>query len=166
MLKAAVLSLLLITSSAFACSHASGVRSFVPDKTNFHPKFENNRIALLPAPKVVVTKVTRGTSAPGALCSDAGTVSLQLTWPTTSQYTLSEVGFYFRVVSGKQPDLIFPLGPVTSEVKENSTEFSFEWLDGNPSKQEPLNLDVEVFAVNNGLQIGPSTRFHLADAPG
>lgn len=89
---------------------------------------------------------------------------LELHWPKSSVYKPKDIGFYFRVVSGKEPDRIFPLGPVTGTIDGRTVRFFFAWLDGHPSGQSPLKLDVEVFAVNKGLQIGPAQRFRIDQA--
>lgn len=77
---------------------------------------------------------------------------------------LDEVGFYFRVLRGKQPDRIFPATPITGKIARQRMQFFFVWLDGHPARQVPLDLEVEVFAVNKGLEIGPSRRFRITDA--
>ena len=146
-----------------ACSFAPGYDRFKPSIATFEPRLDGDFDALLPPPAVSRIQVTRGTASPGLSCDDAGTLTLDLTWPKTSVYRLSEVGFYFRVLNGKGPDRIFPLQPVSGKIDGQKTRFFFVWLDGQPSSQRPLSLDVEVFAVNKGLEIGASRRFRITD---
>lgn len=124
----------------------------------------DDRLALLPAPRVRIVRLTRGTSAGDGMCGDAGQLTLELDWPTSSVYKLVEVGFYFRVLSGQQPDRIFPRIPVTGTVTGQRARFFFVWPDGHPSVQRPLDLKVEVFAVNKGLELGASRSFHITEA--
>jgi len=76
------------------------------------------------------------------------------------------VGFYFRVVNGAdaEEDSIFPDRPVIGTLERN--RILFTWLDGHPSRQKTLELMIEVIAVNDGLQVGPSAYFELKVLPG
>jgi len=149
---------------AHACLFAPGYQRFKPALASFESRTDHGGVALLPAPRVNAIHVARGTASPGASCDDAGSLTLELDWPKASPYKLREVGFYFRILGGKEPDQIFPLEPVSGTVEGQRARFVFIWLDGHPSRQTPLNLDVEVFAVNKGLEIGPSRRFRVTDA--
>ena len=113
----------------------------------------------VPAPVVKVSGVTRGVSAAGSSCADAGTLSLEISLPETSTYSIAEFGFYFRVNSGKLPDTIFPNVPVVGVIENGKSRILFAWLDGHPSRQIALDIEVEAFLVTNGLDIGPSTVF-------
>lgn len=138
----------------------AGYDTFVPDVDSFEPKYDRDEnVAGLPQSTPRVLRVQRGSGATDASCNDAGIIELELAWPTSSEYKLEEIGFYFRVVSGTPPDLIFPLVPITGRIERQRMRFAFAWLDGHPSKQLPLELRVEVFAVNRGLEIGPSAYF-------
>ena len=143
---------------AYACSFGPGYELYEPRFQDFEEKFDRNGyLATLPAPeKVEVQTLIRGTAAPGASCEDAGILTIRITWPQNSIYGLDEVGFYFRADAQKLPDLIFPLEPIVPiHFSDNEATFTFIWLDGHPSRQRPLDFELEVFAVNMGLQIGP-----------
>lgn len=155
--------LLLSPLFAQACSFAPGYDRFKPSIATFEPKLDGDYVALLPPPTVSRIQVARGTASPGSSCNDAGTLTLDLIWPKSSVYRLSEVGFYFRVLNGEEPDQIFPLHPVSGKIVGQRARFFFVWLDGRPSGQRPLSLEVEVFAVNKGLEIGASRRFRITD---
>ena len=155
----------ILSPVAFGCSFAPGYEFFEPRMQDFEIKFDRNGyVAVLPAPeKVEILSVIRGTAAPGASCDDAGILKLRVTWPSLSIYRLDEVGFYFRADVDKLPDLIFPLAPIIPiSINDDEAEFTFVWLDGHPSRQKPIDFELEVFAVNDGLQIGPSHTVRLS----
>ncbi len=160
----------LLSNGASACSFASGYAGFTPDPENFKPRFDKRRfVAILPAPTVQVDNITRGVAGTGFSCNDAGIITITLVWPETTPYQLDEIGFYFRAPHDQLPDLIFPLGPiqpVKKAVDNNKATFYFVWLDGHPTRQPAIDTDLEVFAVNRGLQIGKSTSIRLRAAPG
>ena len=145
---------------AQACMFVPGYEAFHPAVATFHERTVNHQQALLAAPDVTVVELVRGSAEAGASCNDAGWLTVNLVWPKTNAYKISEIGFYFRV-KGKTPDQIFPLVPVVGTISGQRSRLRFVWLDGHPSQQKPLNLDVEVFAVNRGLEIGASRRFRV-----
>jgi hypothetical protein len=156
--------LLVFPPCALACSFAPGYERFTPAPASFEPRTENDRLAVLPAPRVDTVRVQRGTAASGGPCGDLGRLTLVVDWPRSSSYRLDEVGFYFRVVGGRQPDRIFPPIPITGRISGQRAQFFFVWVDGHSPGQAPLDLEVEVFAVNKGLEIGPARRFRITDA--
>jgi hypothetical protein len=100
---------------------------------------------------------TRG----GSSCNDAGLIELEVELPTTSTYEISEFGIYFRVISGKEPDMIFPDVPIKGEIRGKTMFFLFPWLDMVPSKQYPLDLVIDATLITNGLNIGKSVTFKI-----
>lgn len=160
-----ILPILLVVAPALtqACSFAPGYERFHPRFDSFEAKLVGDEIAPIPIPDVNGIQVKRATAAPGSSCDDAGRLSLSISLPKASAYKLKEIGFYFRVLAGSQPDQIFPLEPISGRIVANRAQFYFVWLDAPPSSQRPLNLDVEVFAVNRGLQIGKSKKFRVVD---
>ncbi|HLA71019.1 MAG TPA: hypothetical protein VK624_05875 [Steroidobacteraceae bacterium] len=159
---------MILTLTAFpalACSFI-GYKVFAPDSSTFKPKYDkNDKRVSMPAPVPRIISVQRGTTLSGAECTDMGLLEVDLAWPTDSAYALDEVGFYFRVISAAEDaDSIFPDRPVTGTVARNRILLS--WPDGHPSRQRALDLKVEVFAVNEGLQVGPSAYFDLKVLPG
>ncbi len=149
--------LMLMASKAMACSLAPGYFLFEASPSKFETKMNEGRIALLPAPEVTIDSITRGSSSAGASCDDAGIINMTITWPKNSIYKIEDIGFYFQSINGLKPDLIFPLEPVTGNNKGNQASFSFVWLDGHPKHQKNLDFNVNVFAVNKGLQVGQPT---------
>ena len=165
---------LIFSNNAFSCSFG-GSDLFKPTLRRWqeHPgpkqqdeKAEGDYWERVPVPLVRVVKVTRGTSAPGSDCSDAGTLDLEISLPPESTYSIDEFGIYFRVKSGKLPDEIFPSVPLVGKVKDGKVRLFLAWLDGHPKYQIPLNLEVEVFFVTNGLNIGASSTFWVKSEKG
>lgn len=120
----------------------------------------------VPTPIVKVASITRGTAAPGSSCSDAGTISLEISLPKESTYSIDEFAFYFRVKSGRLPGAIFPDVPMVGSIENNKSNILFAWLDGHPSRQIKLDLEVEVFLVTHSLNVGPSTVFTIKAGKG
>lgn len=159
---------LLATTGAYACSFAGGVFRPTLEDWEQHegpkqsdPKADGDYWEGVPAPVVEVVRVGRGSMAAGADCGDAGTIELRLSLPASSTYDIGEFGIYFRVVSGELPDEIFPHIPLTGMVSGKATDVLLAWLDGAPSGQIPLDLEVDVFLVANDLSIGPPTRISV-----
>lgn len=147
---------------AQACSFARGYERFTPDVASFEARTDEEGFALLPAPQVGAIRVKRGSGGPGAMCGDVGQLTVELDWPDGTAYRLNEVGFYFRIVDGQQPDRIFPLVPITGKIEGQRATFFFIWRDVQPKNQGALKLEAEVFAVNKGLEIGAPRRFDIS----
>ncbi len=146
-------------SNAAACSFETETSIFVPSLEAWeqHPVPDQQGLEgayweKVPAPVVELVEITRGTEAPGASCNDAGTITLKVSLPPTSTYSIEEFGIYFR-----SKDEIFPDVPLVGGKSEDSSELFFAWLDGHPSQQKPLEIEVEVFFVTDGLNIGSSS---------
>ena len=167
--KLLLLTLLAASNNAFACSFA-GTSFFQPTMEYWSqhpgPKQKDPNAAgdyweKVPSPVITVTNITRGSAAPGSSCDDAGLINLEVALPESSTYSIDEFGVYFRVVSGKLPDEIFPDIPLVGQVKDGKMSMLLVWLDGHPRSQFPLDIEVEAFFVTNGLNIGPSTTFKI-----
>jgi hypothetical protein len=105
---------------------------------------------------VVETELVRGTKAnSGGSCEDAGIIKLNLSLPKVSKYRLNQLGFYVRVLEGEDPSNI----PKTPFMVDNTGIAMFPWLDGAGKK--PINLKLEIFAINQALVIGKSVIVHI-----
>jgi hypothetical protein len=89
----------LLTEAALPCSFPPN-KPFVVGSDKFEQKLSAGQLARLPAPRVQIIEVTRGTQSAGASCNDAGLIKVRVTWPTTNAYSVDEIGFYFRVRDG------------------------------------------------------------------
>ena len=150
-------------SIAEACSFRSG-GLFAPtlERWEQHPGpaqkgGEGDYWEPVPTPIVEVISVERGKEPAGSSCDDAGVIVLGVTLPDTSSYDIGEFGFYVRHLKGDMPDAIFPSVPLAGMREGDRVEMLFAWLDGAPTQQISLDLEVEVFLVTNGLDIGKST---------
>jgi len=157
-----------IAFPAMCCSLASTTTPFVPTLKEFdehpgpaqqNPPVEGDYWERIPAPVVKVVRLSRGTTADGSFCGDAGTLQLAVSLPASSTYKVGDFAVYFRVVSGKLPDEIFPNIPLVGAVNGKEMSITLRWLDGAPSQQTPLDLSVEVFFISNSMNIGASTLF-------
>lgn len=157
---------LALSMKAGACSFAPGYFGFDVSPRDFEMKMDDGVIALLPAPKVMVDKVVRGSASLGSSCDYAGMIYISIEWPKDSVYLIDEIGFYFQSENGIEPDLIFPLEPVKGKTEGNTAKFFFVWLDGHPKDQKKLDFNVNVFAVNKGLQIGQPTTIAIKAGKG
>ena len=119
----------------------------------------------IPKPVVQIMEITRGKVAPGVTCDDAGTVRLEISLSGESTYSIGEFGIYFRILSGEKPYWIFPDTPLTGIAEGDKKRFLFPWLDGHPSTHRPIDMEVEVFFVTNGLNIGPVTKVRVVHNP-
>lgn len=172
--KLVFLSLLVMSFEAMACSFG-GADVFTPtlERWDQHPgpkqkdsKSEGDYWEKVPAPVISVTNITRGSTSPGSSCSDAGVINLEISLPESSTYKIDEFALYFRVVSGKLPDEIFPDVPLVGPIKDSKMTLLLAWLDGHPKYQFPLDLEIEAFLITNGLNIGPSTKFKVQSGIG
>ena len=151
--------LYVAASPATACSLA-GADVFKPETSKFVEHVTAGVPASLAPPIVKVVSIARGRSGEEDSCDDAGIVSLSIRFPESSRFSVSEVGFQFRVVSGTQPDEIFPMKiPLVGPVSRDAMKIELPWLDGPPRSQRPLDLRVEVFAVAHNGSVGPPTQF-------
>ncbi len=167
-LKLVVL-LSFIHSNSFACSFA-GYDIFQPSLERWEqhagpaqtdPNSAGEYWESVPKPIVTVAKISRASYQPGNSCNDAGLIELEVALPSSSTYRITEFGIYFRVLSGKAPDLIFPDMPVKGRIVGNKMFLLFPWLDSVPSKQYPLDLTLDATFITNGLNLGQSNIFKI-----
>lgn len=158
-----------ISCNSLACSF-DGASLFEPTLKQWEqhpgpaqkdPKSSGEYWESVPTPIVAVTQLSRASYKSGSSCNDAGLIELEVELPATSTYDIGDFGIYFRVLSGKQPDMIFPDAPVKGKISGNKMILLFPWLDMVPSKQYPLDLVVDATLISNGLNIGKSTTFKI-----
>ncbi len=148
---ALMLCALLAAPQVFACGMTSKVVPFepAPGSTPIEAIADG-----LPAPVVLSTEITRGIGTSHTSCNDIGLLTVMIGWPRGG-YKLRDLGFEFRIVSGKSPYPIFPEGPVQGPISGRKTDFLFMWRDGPPAQHKTLDLQVEVRAVTRDNQRGP-----------
>lgn len=172
--KLAFLSFMLMSFEAMGCSFG-GAEVFTPslERWDQHPgpkqkdsKSEGDYWEKVPPPIISVTNITRGSKSPGSSCSDAGVISLEVSLPASSTYEIDEFALYFRVISGKLPDEIFPDVPLVGPINGGKMTLLLSWLDGHPKHQFPLDLEIEAFLITNALNVGPSKKFKIQSGIG
>jgi len=120
----------------------------------------------LPAPPTVVKEIVRGIGVDHASCDDTGLLSLVIEWPR-GKYKLRDLGFEFAPVSTSQPPyVIFPEGPLQGRMEGRRSEFLFMWREGPPSRQKPIDMQVQVRAVTRDNMRGPATSVRLRSPAG
>lgn len=148
--------------AAAACMFTSNVTPFQADGRDGGLALVDN--AQIPAPEIEASSLTRGIGG-GATCDALGFMSVQLKWPRGSDYSLDEIGFEYRLVSGQAPDGLIPAAVVASPVSGRKAEHQFTWQDVPTSQQLPLHLELEVRAVTRDRQRGAPARVRI-DSPG
>ncbi|MFC0682552.1 hypothetical protein ACFFGH_32375 [Lysobacter korlensis] len=98
-------------------------------------------------------------------------VSLEVSIPEGSRFTLRELGFVFRAPNGPAQSrfLAFPNFPiVSSELTPDGKAaiFAFALHDPPEGWDQPFSLELEAFAINGGLQVGPATRIRIGPVKG
>jgi hypothetical protein len=158
-----VVAVLLLLSAiapcpAAACSVPPDAARFEADSAAFDKKYPDAYFMDVPAPRVVVARVTPATSDISGSCSAMTWVDITVSLPPGSQFHLADLGFVFRSVPevGRYPTA-FPNFPIVSGEEGNVAHFRFGFDDRPAERKQPFKLRLEVFAITKGLQVGPST---------
>jgi hypothetical protein len=65
---------------------------------------------------------------------------------------------------GQYRNFTFPMEPIVStNIEGQKSEFTFFWMDGATNTHAPMDVDIEIFAINHGLQIGRSVVIEIRD---
>ncbi len=76
-------------------------------------------------------------------CSDFGFITFKLSGSYPPQ------GYIFERVRGEFEDRLFePVAVIPSKFIDDKALFTFVWLDGSSSEQEPISFTVSIVAVN------------------
>lgn len=111
----------------------------------------------VPKPVVRITEISRGKEVLVTSCDDIGVIRMAVSLPGTSTYAIEEFGIYFRAKSGRDSYNIIPDTPLAADVVDGVAKVQFVWVDGLHSTQQAIDLEIEVFLVSHGLNIGPAT---------
>ena len=115
----------------------------------------------VPQPIVQIVEISRGKEGAGTSCADAGTILFAITLPESSTYSIDEFGVYFRVTRGDDSYGIFSDLPLVGNVVNGSAQILLAWLDGSETTHQIIDLEVEIFLVTHGLNIGPSNKIKI-----
>ena len=161
---------MLSANFAMACSFQSA-KTFVPtpEKWTQHPGPAQTKPGSngdywekIPKPIVRITKISRGKAAIVSSCDDIGMVRIAVSLPSTTTYAIEEFGIYFRAKSGRDPYNIIPDIPLAADAVDGVAKVLFVWVDGTPSIQQAIDLEIEVFSGHSWPQHRP--RHHDNDA--
>jgi len=155
-----------VLASIFAMSLSTHALccSFAPDEifspnTNLEFRDDND----IPALKVEIMNISRGRNArTGDIsCVDIGGVTLRVSMPSGSKFSINEFGFYFQILDGA-----FPNGgtPNSQPVKlsnpiKNTGEYRLRWVEGDP---KPFKAKLLVSAINKRLHVGAPVIIKIA----
>jgi hypothetical protein len=155
-----LMSVMWTATPAIACSLAGSqpFRPSMPDEPKTDPV--TGGVAKPPVLTLVSASVSRGSGNDGSSCDDAGTARITITLPPDSPYFIDELGFYVRTIAG-EPVVSADLPMTALGVDPRTGTLMLHWLDGAPSEQRPLDLDLEVSALTHDLALGPPLRFRV-----
>jgi hypothetical protein len=78
---------------------------------------------------------------------------------------LTTFGYYFRIIDPTERWTSVVSVPIKAEIEDGVGLFRIAVTDWPLDPSAPIDIDVEVFAVDDEMRIGPATRFRLhADA--
>lgn len=157
-----MLALAGVSASVHACSLVPSMQAFEADQLAFSKRHAFPVALGVPAPIVKILSVKRASSDVVGSCDRFAVVELEISLPKSSTFDLSEVGFVFRAPPDKPQDpfLAFPNFPVVSKQTSGNrgvARFRFHLKDPVADRSKPFELKIEIFAINRGLQVGPST---------
>ena len=145
---------------AFGCSVVTAGHSFVANQQEFEHKHDFPIALTVPAPIAKVISVNRATSDVQGNCSSYALAVIEISVPTDSDFNISELAFVFRTDPSKPQDayVAFPNFPIVPRSTDHGVaRFTFRLIDPPETRSQPFELTIDIFAINNGLQVGPST---------
>ncbi|NZA27810.1 hypothetical protein H0E84_15635 [Luteimonas sp. SJ-92] len=164
----ALLAALFVTAAfpANACSVTRPLAKFVPDQEAFESAHDFYVALDVPAPVVKVRELVRASAMVAGSCRSLTWVTLEVSVPPGSPFSLEELGFLFRAPNGPEQDrfMAFPNFPIVSSEFTHDGEasvFAFALTDPPETRDSPFSLQLEVLAINGGLQIGPPSLVHI-----
>ena len=143
---------LFLTETLMACSFGPMFNSFIEN-----PSY---RSEIKPSTPIFEIKgIKRGyEDGNGGSCSDAGMISLAP--KEIANKVGATVAYVFKLIEGDFEDDLFPQNPIFSNTGGN---FTFIWLDGSNEHQEPIDIKIEIRAVNpKGIRSEPQY-LHITD---
>lgn len=156
-----LVAILWTAAPAAACSLAGSepFRPTLPEQPRLDPA--TGSYAAPPPLTLVSVSVSRGTGNDGFTCVDAGTLLITVALPADSPYFIDEIGFYVRTLAGEDITAGHRSPIKALGVDPRSGTLMMHWLDGAPSEQRPLDLDLELSAVTHDLALGPPLRVRV-----
>ena len=134
-----LLLLVFISELALACS-------FMPSFERFEISESSTVVEAPRKPNLKVAEIDRGSKGDAGMCFDAGRLTIK-----DGSSPSKELGYIFSLHEGEFNAAVFPDYPVISTgTFFEIGEYSFIWLDGNTTEQEPLEFILKIEAVSLG----------------
>ncbi|MBB3219540.1 hypothetical protein [Pseudoduganella umbonata] len=156
-------------SPAFACLLITSNRLFdrsVPDTFQWD-KARMNRA--LPAPKLKTARIDRDPDIPTSYVRRiescrSGMVSVWIRWPRAGKTDIDKTGFQFKLLS---PDSGLSVDdvPVIGVREGDAIRFQFLLFESPYAAKDPLEVKMQVYAVNDKRQRGPASTLALRAPP-
>jgi hypothetical protein len=154
---------------ASACSSFEGVPVFTPNVKKETDRWFRSRVDVdkddsLRAISARVVSVRR--AGPHDLCDFGTSIKVEVRWAEPTDVRLEDVGIYFKVASGTgglgavEYDGLSDLPRVVT-IENGIAYVNLFPSDTDSRPREEIDLDVEVFAVDHLLRIGPSSRLRV-----
>lgn len=160
--------LAMAAGHAWACSSVEGVPVFAPNvkaETDrwilSQDRFENAPLRAIDAHVVSVRR-----AQPDDMCGPLTVIKVEVEWADQTNLRLEDVGIYFKVLSGTtglgavEYSGLNDLPRVVS-IQDGKAYVILLLNDSAAPSRGPIDLDVEVFAVDKLLHLGPSSRLRI-----
>jgi hypothetical protein len=158
------LTLLVTTESADACSFYFPVDKFTPTPTGHFDRQDAALPTLSADARILRRPAILGPGDVGG-CDPFADFEVAVRSKDLKGAELGKYGYYFRVLTPNSPWTSIAPIPMKAKLDGDTALFKFSITDGTSSPTAPIDIDIEVFLVDNELKIGPTTRFHLHADP-
>jgi len=158
------LMLLAAANESRACSFTFPVDQFSATKpARFDKGVPNPPTLLVDARLTYRQKRLRPTDVVG--CNSQAEFEVTIKLEDKEKRKLTKFGYYFRIIDPTERWTSVVSVPIKAEVKDGVGKFRIVTSDWPLDPSAPIDINVEVFAVDDEMRIGPATRFRLhADA--
>jgi hypothetical protein len=163
--------LLMSGSHAWACTSIEGLPVFAPDvkaETDrwIRSDFQSWEATHGPLRAIDARVVSIRRAKPDDICGLLSSIKVEVEWAEPTGMRLEDVGIYFKVISGTGglgalEYSAFNDLPRVVTVEDGIVYVHLQLPDTASPTRGAVDLDVEVFAVDKLLRIGPSSRLRI-----
>jgi hypothetical protein len=151
--------LLAVAPGATACSTSLDTPFFTPGPLPKNVLIDYAHLPSIPPIKAKVLSVRRADAK--LACDFYAEIEIALEWQTDSPYSIGDFGIYVRPPPYAYPRTSFWGIPLAPRMRDGVAYITAYIQDPGTLPHAPIDMDIEIFAVNDALQIGPSTKFRL-----
>lgn len=150
-----------LATPATACLLVSNYRPFLLEASDDMAWDDLKKTDTLPAPILILERVDRLSYIPTdykeriEACA-SGKVVISVQWPEDTAFKLDKIGFRFKDLT--QHGATFEDMPVVAEQEGHKMRFEFFLFKAPTAVKDPLDLEIEVYAVNALLERGASRK--------